>query len=494
MMLTGCNRNNWQVKASPRHSPDANSGQIRQSCPTCPLGQAVSIKERRLKFSLANVAKYCSKLLIWGFAASAIAAPLPRIAAYPAPTGGVAGVFRNTATNAIFVPHGYNYIKLAFNVGTCVTGLDNGFHVTFNDGLYSPTAATAALAQMQYDGFNVVRVFISETDSTECGGFPNYSISGPRNSTNLWPQYVANFIDFLQKAKSHNIYVIPVLSTVPRNATFIPLIEAAPNDIEGNNRQYLHMGWRNAKIAYAQAIVQKVKDVNSGELLSTIFSWELQNEIAADRTKKPFSLTTGSVTTADGVTYNMAIPSQRQQALDSNLVEWSNAVAAAIRAIDPAAMVSASVFTYKAVGMPYPQGIPQYGSGPGQVLDAREPARPDSLRGFSTLSYTDIHMYSSGSSYNMYNDLYSSEFWSMNRTTKPFLLGEFGQFKSAWPNQQQGAMAMGQFRDLAYQYGFAGSLFWTWDANQQSFYNSADPVINGVPQGWVNGVLAFPKY
>lgn len=417
----------------------------------------------------------------------AAAAPLPRIVAQPAPPGATAGIFVDSSTGMKFVPRGYNYIKLSY-MGSCTTP-EKMQHSTFMPGKYDPAGASAFLSQMKYDGFNVVRVFINP-NSDYCGS-GDYGIAGPAQSTGLHAPYVANFLDFLSKAKNYGIYVIPVINEFPQNAGYYSIANAGLlPDIEGYASFYMQPGYMQAKAAYAGALTQAVKNAQDGELLSAVFSWEIQNEIYVFRSQKPFSLTSGSVVTAGGLTYNMASPSDRQQALDASVVNWANSTASAIRSIDPAAMVSASVFTFQMVGKPGPNGVLPAVAGfdPGRLND-RDPARPITLRLYSSLSYTDFHLYDTFVSYSMLGDLNSSEFASMNRALKPILLGEFGAFKFRFPSLTNAAYAMGAFRDEAYSYGFAGSLFWTWDATiQTDLWHGAEN------SGAINGILAFPKY
>lgn len=409
------------------------------------------------------------------------AAPLPRIKARSASP---AGEFYTASTNARFVPHGYNYIKLA-DIATCTQQ-----HATFNVNLYNASAAESFLAQMQYDGYNVVRVFINPGDDyygANCQqSTGKYGIAGPKNSTSLYAPYIANFADFVSRAKARGIYVIPVLSFVPQNAKYIGIANAntLPN-IEDLNAYFMSPGLVQAKATYARDFAQALSAYSGGELLSAIFAWELENEVFVLWQKKPFSLTSGLVQTADTLSYDMAIPAQRQQAVDANVVNWANQSAAAIRQVDPQAMVAASVFTFAAVGRTGADGV-QPGGNPDLPY---YPARPISLRLYSTLDYTDIHTYPLGSTYTLSGDLNTSEFAAMNKTTRPFLMGEFGAFKSQYPSIVPAANAMRAHRDSAYAMGFAGSLFWTWDTLVQSH------MWHGSEQsGAINGVLAFPKY
>ncbi len=410
----------------------------------------------------------------------AMAAPLPRIKARATSP---AGEFYNTATGSRFVPHGYNYTKLA-NIGAC-----GEQHTTFNVGMYSASSAESFLAQMQYDGYNVVRVFINPGDNyygascQESSG--QYGIAGPKSSVSLYAPYVANFADFVSRAKAHGVYVVPILSFVPQNAKYVGMGNAStlPN-VEDLNSYFMSPGLIQAKATYAQDIVQALSSYAGGELLSAIFAWELENEVFLLGDKKPFSLSSGMVATADGVSYDMAVPAQRQQAADANIVLWANSAAASIRQVDSQAMVAASVFTHAAVGRTGANGLL-----PDSNPDKRYPARPLILRLYSTIDYTDIHTYPLGSNYTFSNDLNSSEFASMNKASRPFLMGEFGAFKSKYPTLNAAAIGMRAHRDAAYAMGFAGSVFWTWDTYVQSnMWHGAEK------SGAINGVLAFPKY
>lgn len=416
---------------------------------------------------------------------SAGALELPRIKAKAGTSA--AGTFENSETSALFVPHGYNYIKLTM-LGSC-TNPAQIQHTTFHPGIYDPAAASNFLARMRTDGYNVVRVFINPASDNCLAG--TYGIAGPVASSGLYAPYVSNFTDFLLKARSQGIYVIPVINEHPQNSGYgeIAYTDIRPN-IEGYANWYLQPGFVQAKAAYAAALVQAVKNVNAGKLLSTIFAWELQNEIYVFRSQKPYSMTSGMISPANGVNYYMNDPFDRQQSFDANVVRWANTAASAIRAIDPDAMVSTGVFTFAAIDKIGPDGLqpPVPLFDPGRLND-REPARPAALRAYSTLSYTDIHMYNTSPGYDMLADLNSSEFSSMNLPAKPFLMGEFGAFKFRFPSLANAAYAMGAFRDQAYSYGFSGSLFWTWDTTEQpELWHGSEG------GGAINDVLAIPKY
>lgn len=410
-------------------------------------------------------------------------AALPRIKAQ-------GPLFIDSSTQKKFVPHGYNYTKTT-TIGTCAN-----VHSTFNVGVYSATQADAYLAQAAYDGFNMVRIFIDPGD--DYYGVPcrastgQYGIAGPKTSSGLYRPYLDNVADFVARARAKKVYVIPVFPFIPQNAQYVNLAIAnqLPN-VENLNAYYLSPGFITAKAAYLRDFITALRGYDNGTLLSTIFAYELENEVFLLGNAKPFSMASGSVLTADGLRYDMAQPAARQQAADANVVNWANQLAATVRAADPLTMVSASVFTYAAVGLSGPNGL-----APDARADKWFPARPITLRLYSTLDYTDLHLYPLGSAYQgvtlpagLAADLQSSEFPSMNKTSRPLFMGEFGAFKSKYPSIIDAALAMGTFRDAAYAQGFAGSLFWTWNnLNQTELWHGAEQ------GGAINGVLAFPTY
>jgi hypothetical protein len=391
--------------------------------------------------------------------------PLPRI-------GVRTGELYDTQTGQRFIPKGYNYIVLDAFVG---------YHVTFDANAYDAAAAEAALAQFEHDGFNAVRVFLDERgEIVPDAGI--YGMAGPAAGSGLYAPTVANLIDFLRRARTHHVYVMPVLLFVPQNTGFqTMLFSNVPADIEDFNIYFLAPSGISAKQAYAQQLVTQIANAEpGGTLLSTVLAWELDNESFAVANKKPFSLTSGMVTGADGIAYDMSNPVDRQQCFDANLVVWANACASTIRAIDPQALVTDGMFTFNAVGLSGPNGLPPSTSG-----DPRVPVRPLVLRTYSTLSFTDIHLYPSGSSYSVTADLASSELYPLTTPAVPLVMGEFGAFKSAYPDLTQAAIAMGAHRAAAADAGVVGALFWTWNTdNQPELWNAAES------NGAINGVLA----
>ncbi|MBI1764137.1 MAG: discoidin domain-containing protein [Acidobacteria bacterium] len=380
--------------------------------------------------------------------------------------------FIDTVTRKAFFPEGNNYISQSLCGVAC----------EFNLYAYDSAKAEAILAQMQHDGYNIVRIFVQFAARPNADAGPYWGVGGSSQtqSADLSPEYMANLTDFLIRANRHRIYVLPVLTYTPYTAYYSAIVNRPEPNIGGFNRFYLGSGAIEAKKQYVRKFVSAIRP----ELRSTIFAYELENEVVVMANEPPFSLTSGLVKTANGLTYDMANDASRQQCMDANLVYWANAVAAAIRENDAQAMVSASVFTYAAAGNQMLDGVRMRSGSPWP----RFPARPKVFNVWARgLSFQDVHLYPTSSSYSIDADLKSSAVDSKTKN-QPLVMGEFGASDQVYSTVYTAAGALQNHRNKAYDlWSFAGSLLWTWDAAR-----GADNRIYPASEagGAINGALA----
>lgn len=286
-------------------------------------------------------------------------------------------------------------------------------------------------------------------------------IAGPKDQPGgLYEPYLENFLDFLARARAHNIYVIPVLSFVPQNDYFAQRVELpSPNStIEGINKYYMFSPAIEAKVEYIRKFVGRVAAEDGGNLRTTILSYELQNEMEFDASAPPFQ-GVQQADTADGLTYNMNIPDQRQQCANANAVHWTNKMVEAIQLEDPDALTSVSMFTMEAVNRPRPDGVAF------RKENNRYPALPAPFAAFSNLSYVSMHLYPKSSSYTPQSDLASSDFPDYLWRT-PTIMGEFGAYRHVYPIAQSAGVLMKKHRDDVFALGFSGQPF----QREQTYY------------------------
>ncbi len=382
-------------------------------------------------------------LLAVGAASHDAGKALPRIAVR-------GGRFVEAATRRPFVPRGFNYIRLrTFEKD----GTKHLWHDTLNPASYSPERTEAMFRDVEKRGFNVVRIFL---DHMPGAGFVERA-----GDEGLSAPYMRNLLDFLERARSHHVYVIPCFCYLPDAARY--RTGAPPDNIRGGNQQYLHPEHADARARYMADVCEAIKK-HDPDLLSAVLAYELENESHFMATEEPFSLTSGKVKWG-GKEYDAADPADLQRLADDGIVAAIAAAHRRVIRVDRQALVGASVFTFQAVGR----------SGPGKLRedktpDPRFPARPLAIAR-SKSAYVDVHFYPMKPD-TLDGDYRSIEFAELReacrKAGKPMIVGEIGAFKFAYADLPSAAEAMRTSLDRLLRDGFSGFLYWTYDNMEQS--------------------------
>lgn len=223
--------------------------------------------------------------------------PLPRIRAVSDSSGAYFCYAYDTTRR--FQPQGNNYVPLDSS---------GERHIAFGEGLYNGALVESNFSLMNNFGYNIVRVFINH-DSAAAG---QYGIEGPprTNEATLYKPVFENLIDFIKRARKWNLYVILVPDGIPMNDYYwSKAFLHPPPHIKGENQLWLSGNYLKAKEEYLKNLATCVKNAESkGALLSSVFSWELENEGNLSDRCEPFNLKKDTVTTANGKTYSMADP------------------------------------------------------------------------------------------------------------------------------------------------------------------------------------------
>ena len=74
--------------------------------------------------------------------------------------------------------------------------------------------------------------------------------------------------------------------------------------------------------------------------LDAIFVYSLWNEAQVAFDHRPFTLSSGRVTTANGQTYDMASDAERRRMIEDAFVHYTDQVRAAILEVDPSGLVT----------------------------------------------------------------------------------------------------------------------------------------------------------
>lgn len=339
------------------------------------------------------------------------------------------GHFFDQTTGSDFFPRGNNYIRLAKMTATWG---DTFYHSTFNAGVYDPAKVESALAQMQANGYNIVRVFLDGCCVSETLGDPGGGISSA---------YVSNLTDFLKRAKTRDIFVMTTFDDIPKVGGYQEMIgSSCSTTFDGcYNLEYITQGGIDAnKKFWADFIVMLLAQKAP---MDAIFAFELCNEFHFKVDLPPFSQTSGIVTAANGQMYDMANPVAKQNLMNDSLAYWTNHVRSAIHQIIPNTLVDVGFWSPNTPDRP-----------------------PFSAIASSTADFIDFHP-GPGGGETLALDVSN---WGMNGfTQKPVLMGEFAASVANFPTEQQAAQALHDWQVQSCPFGFQGWLLWSWDTNEQ---------------------------
>ena len=385
---------------------------------------------------------------------------LPRIAVQN-------GAFVNVESGQAFVPWGFNYVRLDHTSGS-----PSNYHSVFepagyglvHPGGYDAAAAEAMLESLHAQGFNTVRVFI---DSQKGHGIADES------RTAFSATYIDNFTDFLSRARANQIYVMPTMTWMGDLLKYFAIMNQYPaTPARGSvNVYYVDSGGIAARAQYYADIAAAIKD-RDPSLLTTILSYDLENELYMQASSWPFNQADGvTVTGPDGLSYTFNTAADRQALADACFTMYMNNAAAAVRAVDPDALIGASAYTFDAVGR----------SGPGDIRNDKSDTRfPADLRALvdSSASHLDLHLYPS-SDPTVLQDGLASVGWPQLKADAdahglPFTMAEYGAHISRYATIGQAESAMTEHVQTGRSLDFGGFVYWTYDASEQtSLWNAA---------------------
>jgi hypothetical protein len=326
---------------------------------------------------------------------------------------------------ATFVSRGANYSRLGVPSGESTTQ-----DVTFNVGTYDAGGADAALQDLAAHGYNTVRIFLNGACGTGCLG-------DAATADDLSDAYLANVVDFLTKARTRSIQVIVVADGVPAGTSYAAQVAAACcATFAGANLDYLTSGGVAGNAAFWSALVQRL--TAQLELREAILSFELRRRVHFRSDQAPLSSSSGTVTAANGSTYDLSSAAERQALMDENLTSWVNAVRASILAVDATALVS--------IGFDRPTA-----------------PRVSRLRHVLDNSTADFLSAQAHPGLGSTLAQYATSYELPAVTAKPVLMAEAGAPTSTYSTVAAAVEALQMWQAQSCGLGFDGWLLWTWD-------------------------------
>jgi hypothetical protein len=192
----------------------------------------------------------------------------------------------------------------------------------------------------------------------------------------------------------------------------------------------------------------------------------------------PLSWTSGTVTTADGQTYDMSSQTSRQQMMDNGLIYFTNQGRAAIVALDPTALVTVGFF------------VPQ-GPNPTRIGDPRL-IQVYPMVANSTADFVDLHPYALAGGLTLAQYVQNFGFTAAQQQKQPVVMAEFGELQSDYPVESTAAAIAHDWQVQSCLYGFKGWSWFTWDTTDAEYELVGGPLYwsASLGSGLINQALA----
>jgi hypothetical protein len=331
-------------------------------------------------------------------------------------------------TRETFVARGSNLLMKVREGDHVASGL-------FRPRDWSPAKVDRELRGLASRGYTIVRVFI-DLCQVDCISTSNGSIR---------PEYARNIARFLEMARKRGLVVMLASNDVPDRGYSDRLPCCTP--FGGyRNSLWLAPDGHDLLEEYWTEVVRALQRQDA-PLQNVIY--ELQQEQWVFDDVAPLSLTSGMVTTADGQTYNLSSPAQKREMVESNTRVAADRVRAAIRRLDPGALVTMGFFA----------------EFPG---DNRVVPIPAMLTD-SALDLVDLHLYP-GVGHTLEEQV--DQIGLTGAVTKPVVMGEFGAFRFAYGSPRLGAYELARWQVDSCAYGFEGWLTWLWAKRDVEVYGA----------------------
>lgn len=360
-----------------------------------------------------------------------------RIGVRQGPTG---PEFFDRVTEGRFVPRGANLWRWAYweRPAEDLALIDTMFNTSDLNRLGS---AEESVREMGAMGFNVVRVWVNAC----WGGAPGCM---DKLGGGLDPAYLANLADFLTVAKANGVYVMLTLDDIPGNGLYrYEMDKACCATFNGFNLDFLSPAGLEASRAYYVDIVRGL--ALAGAPMDAIWAYELRNEAFFEAQLPPLSRSSGSVTTANGQSYDMGDQASRRAMMEDGWVYWIDQLSQAIKAEDPTALVTMGFFVQN-------EPLPIHPDDPRLVYLHR-------VLYDSALDFVDLHAYPG---YDLSMQQHAQNFDLLDYDVKPVVMGEYGADRHNFPIINDAAAALQAWQAKSCAYGFDGWLMWTWGGGE----------------------------
>jgi F5/8 type C domain len=331
-------------------------------------------------------------------------------------------------TGDAFVPRGASLLMKVRESNQVSSGL-------FRPSDWNPDKVIKELGRIARRGYNTVRVFI-DLCKKDCISTPNGSIRAA---------YAENVAAFLDIATEFGLVVFLASNDVPDRGYSNRLPCCSPFGGYRNSLWLTDEG-HDLLVEYWTEVVRAVKR-EGASMRNVIYEIQQEQFLLAD--VEPLSLGSGLVATADGESYDMGVPADKTAMVESNTLLGARRVRAAIRRLDPGALVTMGFFA--------------------QFDNRLVPSR--AMLEDSTIDLVDLHLYP-GVGQGLEEQV--DAIGLTDAVEKPVVMGEFGAFRFASPNPRVASYQLAHWQADSCAFGFAGWLVWLWAPRDGEVYGARE--------------------
>ena len=293
---------------------------------------------------------------------------------------------------------------------------------------------------MEASGYNVVRVFFN--------GVCLYFCLGDEATGGLRLAYLENVADFVRRAKAHGFQVMLTIDALPAGTTWSARVYSS-TAYDGFQEWFLPAESVAAFRDYFTILIEALLD--AGMPADGVFAYSLINEAFMDGEKPPFSLRSGTRTTANGRTYDLSSATERRRMLEDGLVYWADLMVDTIHRVVPTSLVTMGFF-HAHEPNPARRGDPRL-------------IYTDEFLQRSRVDFFDFHPYPDDE---LTFPQFMENYGITGSEAKPLLMGEYGGSRRAYRTAEAAAADLQNWQFESCAWGFDGWLLWTWDTDAQS--------------------------
>jgi hypothetical protein len=354
----------------------------------------------------------------------------------------VAGVaeFYDTVTDETFLPRGHNFVKYTYSPDP-VNGA-GFFDMVLATNRFDLSEYRADLEEMRARGYTVVRVMLETCGALHC----IYPEDG--TGRGLSPAYLDNVASLLALAAETDMYVWLTSNTLPDIGYYGEVGYAGESDTISAGQSHLlaHSGMT----AYAEYFHDLFRALIDREArLDRLFSFSIRNEHWYDLRERPWTLTQGVVTPANGESYDLASESERRALAEESLIHFIDEMVGVIKDLAPTVLVSIGFFT--------PNEPIEWRPGDFKfVLTGR------AIHG-SAADFFDLHSGPSPGGFTVQQT--QTQYSAVGFEEKPMVMGELAAFRSAYPHVHVAAQAVVDWQTQSCLAGYDGWLTWHWEGD-----------------------------